>query len=324
MKKMKIMIGLLLLLFSWVLIFLIDFSEVLQNRTPVFCVAQKFYEDGGSIEYWCLGYKVIKYNKLNGYKKSHIGFYTMKYDETLTSEERNTQERYHEKLEETPLAFTIQDAITKDYYIVTSDIAYNEYILEEFQNHINEKREDEIRFVKETPEGNLILGSLKYNMTNFIIQIDERRDNKTITTQNYDATDYMFEIKEENLILKNSQEEIELTPYKPSKKNTASFQIQYKNDSEETTLKQNDVTIFIYGKVWINVEQQSYTLQEALQNKKITIKEILDQAKKDVDEKKIIKISTEKETTYIYEDYAIITKNNEKEIYFGLPNLIVK
>ena len=39
------------------------------QKTPVFAINTKIYKDGGSKEYTGLGYKVIKYNQLQGLKK---------------------------------------------------------------------------------------------------------------------------------------------------------------------------------------------------------------------------------------------------------------
>ena len=62
MKKAKA-IGCVILVI-WLLFSVIDFSLARVNRTPMFAIPVIAYKDGGSIEYYGLGYKVIKYVKL--------------------------------------------------------------------------------------------------------------------------------------------------------------------------------------------------------------------------------------------------------------------
>ena len=63
MKKLKKI--LLFTLLAWFLVVIIDFSRARANKPPVFVVPAKIYEDGGSAEYYGLGYKVNKYINLS-------------------------------------------------------------------------------------------------------------------------------------------------------------------------------------------------------------------------------------------------------------------
>ena len=57
------------------------------NVGPFFSIATKTYEDGGTKEYLGLGYKVIKYNQLQGRRDREIGSWSLKYDiEPITAE----------------------------------------------------------------------------------------------------------------------------------------------------------------------------------------------------------------------------------------------
>lgn len=49
---------------------------------PLFAIKTKTYDDGGTKEYYGLGYKVIKYNVLNGREGMVIGSYSLKYSDT--------------------------------------------------------------------------------------------------------------------------------------------------------------------------------------------------------------------------------------------------
>jgi hypothetical protein len=62
MKKIKVIGSIILVI--WLIFSIIDFSLARANRTPIFAIPIIAYKDGGSIEYYGLGYKVIKYVKL--------------------------------------------------------------------------------------------------------------------------------------------------------------------------------------------------------------------------------------------------------------------
>lgn len=86
MKSLKIIIFIVSILIIISLIFFaIDYTRVKENKLPIFCISfdSMMYADGGTKEYWGLGYKVIAYKKLNGYDKIHIGTYFLKYNENL-------------------------------------------------------------------------------------------------------------------------------------------------------------------------------------------------------------------------------------------------
>ena len=50
------------------------------EQKPLFAIKTKTYKDGGSEEYTGLGYKVIKYNQLQGRRDIEIGTWSLKYD----------------------------------------------------------------------------------------------------------------------------------------------------------------------------------------------------------------------------------------------------
>lgn len=87
--KKKLFIGILifviLLLLLGIVFYTVDKTRVENGQKPIFCIKNPAGEinDGGTIEYFGLGYKVIDYNKLNGYDKIHIGSWDLKYDTSL-------------------------------------------------------------------------------------------------------------------------------------------------------------------------------------------------------------------------------------------------
>ena len=55
----------------------IDKKRALDNKRPIFVVRTTIYKDGGSKEYMGLGYKVIVFNTLCGYKEVKFGSWKM-------------------------------------------------------------------------------------------------------------------------------------------------------------------------------------------------------------------------------------------------------
>lgn len=49
------------------------------NKGPFFSLPLKKYNDGGTVEYYGIGYKVIKYNQIIGRRGMELGFYNLKY-----------------------------------------------------------------------------------------------------------------------------------------------------------------------------------------------------------------------------------------------------
>lgn len=82
MKKKRYILGLICIV--WLAFFITDISLAKLNRSPIFAVPIVMYKDGGSTEYYGLGYKVIKYVKLtaeNGAEviKTDFGTWFMKF-----------------------------------------------------------------------------------------------------------------------------------------------------------------------------------------------------------------------------------------------------
>lgn len=71
-------------LFAIIILFLITDVIMLEcGKVPIFCKETGKYLDGGTTVYIGLGYKIIDYNVLEGYKGYKIGTYFMRYDNSL-------------------------------------------------------------------------------------------------------------------------------------------------------------------------------------------------------------------------------------------------
>ena len=61
--------------------FLIDCSNVKSGKEPLFAKEISLANDGGTIEYMGLGYKIIDFNRLNGYDETKVGLWYIKYED---------------------------------------------------------------------------------------------------------------------------------------------------------------------------------------------------------------------------------------------------
>lgn len=61
--------------------FLVDCSSIRSEKEPVFARMTKALNDGGTVIYTGLGYKIINFNMLNGYDEVKVGTWFMKYED---------------------------------------------------------------------------------------------------------------------------------------------------------------------------------------------------------------------------------------------------
>ncbi len=80
MKKKKLLIVFGVCLIIWSCFFVTDFICVKNMKQPIFCISMVTYKDGGSAEYFGLGYKVIKYYEMStNIVDFKIGSYFMRF-----------------------------------------------------------------------------------------------------------------------------------------------------------------------------------------------------------------------------------------------------
>lgn len=84
MKNVKLFLKILLfIILIWTIIFLVDYIRVKNEKLPIFCIKSESSRvaDVGTIQYYGLGYKVIDFNRINGFDKIKIGTYFMDYED---------------------------------------------------------------------------------------------------------------------------------------------------------------------------------------------------------------------------------------------------
>ena len=83
-KTFKVIgISLIILVILALIFFTVDYIRVQKQEKPIFCISNPagIYNDGGTIEYFGLGYKIIDFNMLNGYDEMKIGSWAIQYDD---------------------------------------------------------------------------------------------------------------------------------------------------------------------------------------------------------------------------------------------------
>ena len=83
-KKIKILLIVLgVIIILGLIFFVVDYNRVKSKEKPIFCIHNPagVINDGGTVEYFGLGYKVIDFNMLNGYDEMKIGSWFMKYED---------------------------------------------------------------------------------------------------------------------------------------------------------------------------------------------------------------------------------------------------
>ena len=79
-----------------IIFFVVDYNRVQKQKKPIFCIQNPagIMNDGGTIEYFGLGYKVIDFNTLAGFDDIKIGTWSMDYNDF--EEERKAYENTNE------------------------------------------------------------------------------------------------------------------------------------------------------------------------------------------------------------------------------------
>ncbi len=99
-KELKIMFSILGIIFILgIVFFVVDYKRVQKQEKPIFCIQNPagIINDGGTIEYFGLGYKVIDFHTLAGYDDIKIGSWFMDYND-FEEEMKEYEERFEEEL----------------------------------------------------------------------------------------------------------------------------------------------------------------------------------------------------------------------------------
>jgi hypothetical protein len=75
-----IIVALIAMIITATVRFNTDYNKIKNGEKPIYSEVH-YYLDGGTAVYDGFGYKIIKFNRLNGYKELKAGFWFMKYDD---------------------------------------------------------------------------------------------------------------------------------------------------------------------------------------------------------------------------------------------------
>ena len=101
MKKFLKVIGIILgiIVVLEVVFFTVDYNRVQKQEKPIFCIKNPagIISDGGTIEYFGIGYKVIDFHTLAGYDDIKIGSWFMDYND-FEEEMKEYEKEFEEEL----------------------------------------------------------------------------------------------------------------------------------------------------------------------------------------------------------------------------------
>ena len=188
--------------------FVIDYSRASEGKAPIFCLRDEGVNDGGTVIYKGVFYKVIDYHKTINYSKNiyyddvKIGNYGMKYED-YESEWNKLLEEYKEK-EYSPVATDQQSSIKDLASNETINITQNADTIETFINNITFKND---AFITGIFQYELFISSKNetytfgYNETDGVISsgLIQSRSDLSYAELDADSTTALVELIQSNL-----------------------------------------------------------------------------------------------------------------------------
>ncbi len=300
MKKSFKIIGIILgvIIILGIIFFIVDYNRVQKQEKPIFCIKNPAgaIKDGGTVEFFGLGYKVIDFHTLTGFDDIKIGTWFMDYND-FNEEMKIYEEKFNETLQ-------LEDSNNKVHSFFGKVIESNETSI------IVEPNEDE---------------EIRKSADKIYINLGKNNDALYVVGTNvkitYDGTvmeSYPAQIKATKIELK-SAENFEILFYdKHPMESYKTYTILGKTETDKY-----DYTIYGYdGSVNIRIDGKDYSLKEALLENKITMEEIIAKANKDFPN--AVSYDDGGSMEYHYENYTIIkchTLDGNRDVYIGTKDL---
>lgn len=360
-KRIKIILLIIVIIAVLGIIFYaVDSNRVKNNQKPLFCIKTGALLDGGTIEYLGIGYKVIDFHTLAGFDDVKIGAWSMDYDDF-----RNEMKVYEEQFEETlgSGVVVIKDGNINNEKLIENflnkasiDSAEEQTLIIQEYTSEDEYVEKKIKFVPgvisdKTPEDKAndsveeLERALEEQYGHFVYTVNN--DESTARTFNYkywlkrnveggivklrfETSPYAFiEVAEFPVICSYSLE---------SSNYTNKFELHYhqrKDKGLKTIIDHNTNADYKYsihtlgGDVDFTIENDMvYTLEKALEEKVLTVEDILNQAKMDAEYGICYRgdYSDGGSTEFMYEDYTILkysTLDGLEDLVIGYKGQII-
>lgn len=267
---------------------------------------------------------------------------------TITS--ASTEEKL---LEDLPIEYSLDDAISDGCFTCGYNTNYNEEKLERFISNIENKIPDKIRIAFSTPEGDTILiDIILSNDGNILFRQDNRRDNfaseedRIISEQTLPVNDYRIveDILGESktLYFENRNEDffsrIFICSCFYNISYNSNFELIFKSRKDlgiKTVIEKGtylDYNIYTFGgDVFVKINNEELPLEDAIKQNKLNPQDIIDNCTIDVKENRNNVNSDEASDggTRIYrypsaspEGYSIIkrhTLDGNRDLYIGVP-----
>lgn len=177
-KFMKVFNVFFIIIMVIMLIIAVDVICVTKyNIGPFFAIKTKTYKDGGTKEYYGLGYKVIKYSEEVGRRDTQIGFWNMIYDvEPLVIEDVDLAIEFQNTPEQTANKYY------KEYVMISSTITEIDF------------EDNEITFEYTDPDGKYTL-EIECDMASRKDSLPNYNVNDKVSVK---GTIYKFSVREED------------------------------------------------------------------------------------------------------------------------------
>ncbi len=293
-KAIVVILGIIIIL--GIVFFTVDYNRIQKQEKPIFCIQNPagMINDGGTIEYFGLGYKIIDFHTLAGYDDIKIGTWFMEYND-FEEEMKEYEERFEEEMGKEEYSFFGKVIESTSKYI----------IVEPNENEEIRKSADKIS-----------IGLGKNNDALYEIGTNVKITYDGIVMESYPAQINAIKIELKpadnfEIIFKERQQ-------------TDSYNRIYAILDKSETNKYN-YTIYAYeGSVNIVIDEQEYTLREALLENKITMEEIIAKANKDFPD--AISYDDGGSIEYHYENYTIIklhTLDGNRDVYIGTKDMTI-
>lgn len=341
-----------------IIFFTVDYNRAKNNQKPLFCIKHPggTILDGGTIIYFGLGYKVIDFHTLAGFDDVKIGSWSMDYDDF-----RDEMKVYEEQFEETlgSGVVVIKDGKISNETLIENflnkaaiDSSEEQTLI--IQEHTSEDEyvEKKIKFIpgvisdktsedKANDSVEELEKALEEQYGHFVYTINN--DESTAKTFNYK---WNLERNTENGVVRLRFETFMdvaefpiICSYSLESSNyTNKFELNYhqrKDKGLKTIIDHNTNVDYEYsvhtlgGDVDFTIENDMvYTFEKALEEKIITVEDILNQAKMDAEYGICYRgdYSDGGSTEFMYEDYTILkysTLDGLEDLVIGYKGQII-
>ena len=355
-KIKTILIILFIIIVLGIVFYIVDSNRAKNNQKPLFCIKTGTLLDGGTIEYLGIGYKVIDFHTLAGFDDIKIGSWSMDYDDF-----RDEMKVYEEQFEETlgSGVVVIKDGKINNETLIENflnkaaiDSSEEQTLI--IQEHTSEDEyvEKKIKFIPGVISDKTSEDKANDSVEELEKALEEQYGHFVYTINNDESTAKTFNYKwnlkrntENGVVRLRFETFMDVAEFPiicsyslESSNYTNKFELNYhqrKDKGLKTIIDHNTNVDYEYsvhtlgGDVDFTIENDMvYTFEKALEEKIITVKDILKQAKMDAEYGICYRgdYSDGGSTEFMYEDYTILkysTLDGLEDLVIGYKGQII-